>query len=142
MTVVVWDGKILAADRMACTGDGFFKTKKLFQISKDVYAAVTGTSAIARQQIAWLKKKANYPNMDKDNFSRLIVATRGVKFLQLYEDTEHYLEITQERIAFGSGSEFARAGLELGLNSIESVKLTNKLCISCGCGVNFVKLNK
>ena len=139
MTVIAWDGQVLAADRMVCLGDTIFKSRKIERISETTWAAGSG-SPMTAQVMAFLKGQAPYPKWDKDESFSVLVVKKGFAESWLYTLTE-YPEILISPIAIGSGRDFAMTALHLDKSATEAVEIASQLCASCGGGIDDIKVN-
>lgn len=144
MTVIAWDGKTLAADRMATLGDMQYRVKKLFTRYVDgetVAFAVSGYFAEGMAMIDWYYKGATgeFPKCADDRKTYLYVARKGKK-LEMYENTPVGIEYDEPFCAFGVGREIAMGAMEgmkragMQPNAILAVEIANERCVSCGFG--------
>lgn len=142
MSVVVWDGKTLAADRQGTNGDmRLTEPKMAVQVSEfgDVVCAWTGISAYGKQLAQWYYNgahKDDWPEFqkDKDNWCRLIVANSdGCIF---YEVTPYPLVVHDPYMAWGAGRDFAMGALSMGADARKAVEVASKFSTVCGGGVD------
>ena len=137
MSVVVWDGKTLAADRMGvCAGLGVTTSKMSVRLG--TVLAWTGDSDRGRALAEWFwngEDKAAWPKFqdDKERWTRLIVAT-AIR-CKVYEQEPYALVVHDPFAAWGSGRDFAYGALEMGADARRAVEVTCKHSIECGMGV-------
>lgn len=143
MTVIAWDGKILAADRMI-SGDVIGREgTKLHRVGDDTVLAWTGQTDFALDLIDWYvsgQDKATWPAyQETDDWVQLvIVSPSGCRFLC---QRPHPLPVIG-KMAWGSGGNIAIGAMAAGKNAIEAVKIANIHCISCGFGVDWFEVPK
>lgn len=143
MTVIAWDGKTLAADRMA--GDNWLtcnQTLKIYRIG-GCLVGCAGASAKLREMLAWFRagaQPADFPQSarDSDNVDMLVITPdRGI---HLYQNTPFPIEFSQTQFAIGSGKEVARAVMMLGHDAAKAVELACAVCAGCGNGIDTLGL--
>ena len=136
MSIVVWDGKTLAADRMSvCAGLGVTTSK--MSVNGDTVLAWTGDSDRGRALADWYWRgadKADWPlfQIDNEKWTRLIVASKSG--CRVYEQEPYALEVLDQFAAWGSGRDFAYGALEMGADAIKAVQVACKHSIECGMG--------
>lgn len=143
MTVIAWDGRTLAADKMACHGTIRCTTTKIWRVG-DALVGSAGESDAIREMVAWFAAgpdPATFPAIgrDKDNWPGLLVCRRGKPILR-YERTPFPIEFEDTFFAVGSGSEIARAAMYLGKTAREAVLVAIALDSGCGNGVDTLTL--
>lgn len=143
MTVIAWDGIELAADRQMTSGNIVSTTNKLRRLRGHL-CAVTGGYDQGEEMFAWFERGADpkdFPPMqrDKDDWAGLVVVTPESKVLK-YERTPYPIRFEAQRIAFGSGRDFALAAMYLGKTAREAVEVASVFDYSCGFGVDTLSL--
>ena len=138
MSVVAWDGKNLAADKLMCGNDCTRTTTKIFRV-KDAVIAFTGDIACGLILLDWYKdgcKKEDYPafQTDKEDWTRMIIADK--KGCRFYEKYPIAIEVEDPYSAWGSGRDFAMGALAMGATAGEAVKVASMFCLSCGGGTD------
>lgn len=142
MSVVVWDGKTIAADRQGtCADMRIIEPKIIARHRHDgiVVCAWTGESAYGRELVNWYFEDAipsAYPTYqrDKEEWCRLIVAsTNRVLY---FERSPYPFEVHDPYLAWGSGRDFAMGALAMGADAIKAVEITSLFSTSCGHGVD------
>lgn len=144
MTVVAWDGRTLAADKMTSFGGLHATTTKVHQVGK-LLVSGCGNTAVLAEMLNWVRqgsKPEDFPNSQRDvagNASLLVVQEDG-SLLQ-YEHTPYPLRIDNKQWAIGSGRDFAVMAMHLGKSARDAVELTSIFCTDCGNGVDSLTLD-
>jgi len=145
MTTIAWDGKTLAADKLASTGNGRGKTTKIFRI-RDCLFGATGTQSLCIEMAEWFRAgavPADLPALQKDpnkNAGVLVVLPDGS--LQKYESGPYPLPVDDEKFAIGSGGDFARAAMYFGLTAVEAIAVAEHFDVNTGNGVDSLVLER
>lgn len=146
MSVVVWDGKSLAADRQSTDCDMREESTKIRLIEAgpfkgEVVAWVGGEvdgSALADwyEQGAEPDKWPKAAQIDNESSSSLIVA--GVAGCKHFQGTHAPIavRVTSPFRAWGSGRDFAMGALAMGATAAEAVMVASRFCITCGVGID------
>lgn len=141
MTIIAWDGKILAADsRMTCGGDiTTDKTNKIHPLKSSVSylgdeLLVMGYSGVCADVFKLLEHLQSSEFYKKDIDHGINALIIGRKHLyELEKGRSHMIQFPKNtKLAVGSGKPFAVSALSLGMNSIEAVKHAIKHNIYCG----------
>lgn len=141
MSVVVWDGKTLAADRQASCGDLRMLTCKIRRLPSGEVVAWTGEVSTGMILADWYERGAKpeeWPKFQEgENWSRLIVASPGK--LVTYEGGPYpvAIPVLEKKAAFGSGRDFALGAMAWGADAEGAVTVASHFCASCGLGVDF-----
>jgi ATP-dependent protease HslVU (ClpYQ) peptidase subunit len=137
MTVIVWDGKTLAADKMVSCGDTLHTTTKVFKHGADI-VAFCGTLSKGLALKKWYldgAKTEEYPKFqDTEDFSVLIVASGGK--VNEYLDQPIAISLEDKFSAWGNGREFAIGAMSAGADAVKAVEITSYHCGGCGRGVD------
>lgn len=142
MTVIAFDGKTLAADKRATSGDGALSTMTKIRNVRGALVAHTGDSYIGVEMLAWFEAGAQpdrFPETAKADKATLIVIRRGGK-AELYTTGPHAAVHERAPMAFGCGRDFAMAAMSLGRTAAEAVALTCELNAFCGNGIDTLTL--
>lgn len=136
MSVVVWDGKIIAADCQAVYGDTVSTIRKIFLLENGEVVGVTGALDAAATVIRWYKQGADpekWPEIQKtDNWARIIVASKNR--ICFAEKTPDFVDVVDSFAAWGCGREAALGALEMGADAIKAVEVASKWINGCGRG--------
>ena len=143
MTVVVWDGKIIAADKQASQGDLKSLTTKIRRSGGGDILAWTGACENGMALADWYERGADskeWPVFQKDaeSWCRLIVASGGKVFT--YEQLPVKQFVEEPFAAWGSGRDYALGALAMGANAVKAVKVASEFSTSCGLGVDSFKV--
>jgi ATP-dependent protease HslVU (ClpYQ) peptidase subunit len=142
VTVIAWDGKTLAADKMACSAGYGYTVTKVHRLRDGGIAAFAGDGDGAMALLAWLNAAQNpaaYPEAQKDNdTSALVIRPDGSVWS--YGKTPYPQRIECERYGMGHGRDFALAAMHCGKSAREAVDLACQLDVYCGNGVDTLEL--
>lgn len=139
MTVIVFDGRTLAADKLACYGNTCNAVTKIARHG-NLLMGGAGEFAFVQAMFEWVRSGRaveSFPKSqsDKDDWQPLLVIEADGS-PSLYERTPYPVRYEQKVAAIGSGKEFARAALWCGKSAREAVECANALCSDCGLGVD------
>lgn len=137
MTVIVWDGTTLAADKQTSFGGSGFAITKLGR-TKDLLFGCSGNGAMCRQMSKWVldgRHPEQLPVGFSDGSADVLVVERGGKVL-LYSVGPLPTIIEETKFAIGSGMDFALGALYAGANAYHAVLAANRYSNSCGMGVD------
>jgi hypothetical protein len=143
MTVIVFDGKVLAADRQI--SDGAYKRPgtKIFRLPSGDLIGMAGSVRRAMALLDWAYKGFqidSYPELkDKDDWTEMLRIKPDGTILD-YEDAWPML-MEQDTYVIGSGAPYAQTALYLGNDAVRSVEITNALTHTCGLGVSSLRLH-
>lgn len=139
MTVIAWDGKTLAADRMSSSSGSFMTTRKLQKINGHLVGGA-GCSAQVRMHMAWYAAGADPSELPSviasDDVPSLLLVISPEKRIFLYENGPLPTEFFDPFVAIGSGRDFALAAMHLGYDALMAVNVASRLSTSCGGGYN------
>ena len=142
MTVIAWDGHILAADRMGENGSTLSTVKKLWPLKKQGGAfAVCGSLSQGLALKRWVEggmKEDKFPFVKEgESWTHLIVALPK-KSVMLFENSPDAIEVLDSFAAWGIGREVALGALQMGASSIVAVEIASKWAAGCGRGCDWV----
>ena len=111
MTVIAWDGTILAADKLQVCGEMRRTVSKLERID-DLLVAATGFGWAAREMIEWVRRgrsPEDFPacQRDKDTWATLTVIED--RRCLLYERSPYPTKLEDRIFADGAGRDFTNA---------------------------------
>lgn len=142
MTVVAWDGRTLAADKMCCSAGYGYTVTKVHRLRDGSLAAFCGDGDGAMALLAWLeaaRNPATYPEAQKDNDTSAIVVTHDGKVWS-YGKTPFPQQIECRFYAMGHGRDFALAAMHLGHDARKAVEVACELDAFCGNGIDTLTL--
>ena len=144
MTVLAWDGKTFAADRLACAGTMKHTVTKIIRAGNDLIG-ICGNLSVGNEMREWYLNGADadlFPDSAlEDSDTDLVVITQDGKVM-VYSGSSTPFEIEDEKCAFGSGAEAARAAMLYGATAVEAVDVASQINITCGNGYDALELNK
>lgn len=140
MTVIVWDGKQLAADKQATNSGLKRMVTKIYRINGHLIG-FSGDYDYAQAMRKWFEEGA-----DKDKFPKhqeddnkwvgMLVITPDKRVLK-YERSPVPMDFTEgEAMCIGSGRDFAFGALAMGADAIKAVQVACIYEASCGMGVD------
>ena len=138
MSIVAWDGKIMAADKICTSADMRVTTTKIVKLDDGTVLAWVGEQGGGFALTEWYKngkKRCDWPSVQgTENWTRLIVADEtGVSF---YEREPFPQKVEEHFMAWGSGRDFAMGAMAMGASAKEAVEIASRFSISCGNGVD------
>lgn len=146
MTIIVWDGRMLAADKQVTTSGLRRKVTKIFKI-RDHLVGFSGDFDLAQSLKYWFQSGADiekYPTFqsDSDKFVGMLVITPDREILK-YERSPHPIYMTENKTyALGSGRDFAIGAMAMGANAVEAVSIASIFDSGCGMGIDCLTLEK
>ena len=143
MTVVAWDSKILAADKMAMCGDTLKKVTKIFKLKHGKIVAFTGDLDLGLVMRDWYQSGADrqtFPKQrdEKEAWGTLAVASRDGCFF--YERYGVAIPVEDCFMAWGAGREAAIGAMEMGATAVEAVAVASKWVSGCGYGCDWFEI--
>ena len=145
MTVIAWDGKTLAADKMDCSVGYGYTVTKVHRLHDGSLAAISGDGDHAMALLQWLDTPPDFPGRcfpeaQKDNeTSALLIRPNGSVWS--YGKTPHPQRIECRHYAMGHGRDFALAVMHLGFGARRAVEVACALDVYCGNGIDTLELN-
>lgn len=140
MSVIAWDGKMVAADKQATLGTLRVMTTKIRRIASGEILGWTGDQDSGMIVAKWYEDGADpekWPvsQKDKDDWSRLLVfsSKNPPKF---YERQPVAVTVEDKFMAWGCGRDFAIGAMALGSNAIDAVLIASRFDSACGMGVD------
>lgn len=139
MSVIVWDGKTLAADRQATSGNLARTTTKIFRHG-DLLFGGAGTHTALEALREWVMggcDKTKFPTMpvDGNNIPHLWVINRNGHIAK-FEDSPYPITYADKVFAEGSGRDFAYGAMAMGADAVRAVEIANQYDVHCGGGVD------
>ena len=141
MTVIVWDGTTLAADK-AANSSGIQRTvTKVFRLNADELVAFAGRGYEAQALRAWLqgpRTPETFPPLrDPDDVIAWLVHRNGT--ILRYDGGRYLVPYEDRTFADGSGRDFALAALHLGCDAVRAVQVAVHFDINCGVGIDALR---
>lgn len=144
MTVIAWDGRTLAADKMSCSVGYGYTVTKVHRLRDGSIVAFSGDGDNAMALLAWLeaaRNPATYPDAQKDgdnNASAFLVRPDGTAWS--YGKTPFPQRVECRFYAMGHGRDFALAAMHLGHDARTAVEVACALDAFCGNGIDTLTL--
>lgn len=144
MSVVAWDGSMIAADGRGVYGDDrLVKSTKIWSFDDGEVIAGVGCHAellrlrdILRSP---LRTRDAWPSFQKrGDFNTIIVANQFGAVL--YQEHDIPVRIEDTFFAIGTGSPYAIGAMAMGANAVEAVEIACAHDIHCGLPVMYVPL--
>ena len=138
MSIVAWDGKMMAADKRMVNGTLRATCTKIRKYKDGVLAWVGGQAAglILAEWFLSGQDEERYPKFQEDDETacRLIVWDKTGIFSYESQPERIYYEDTFH--AWGCGRDFAMAAMALGLDAIRAVETACRFDVYCGDGID------
>ena len=144
MTIIVWDGITLAADKQA-TNSGLKLTVTKIRRIREHLVGFSGDLDYAIAMTKWFEdgaKVENFPKHQEDNdkWIGMIVITPDNKVLK-YERSPHPIDFTENRmLCLGCGRDFAFGALAMGADARKAVMIACLYDSGCGMGIDTLTL--
>lgn len=146
MTVIAWDGHVLAADRQFSYGDSRMEAGKItMHICLDERKYLIATCGSAAESVRLAKALVHCLDTgDCDKYISEKFEGGSVVMVKIDSDRSE-CTVFEERItgfkvkapmARGCGTPYALTAMHLGKSAVQAVLVTNKLCDGCGFGVD------
>jgi ATP-dependent protease HslVU (ClpYQ) peptidase subunit len=150
MTVIAFDGKILAADKQATEGGLRHVTTKIMRIEKGKFKgylmAGSGATSEANQMMAWFElgaKPEAFPRyQDTDDLSAQLLVIAPTKEILRFDFNPVPSVFFDEIYAMGSGRDVAMGAMAMGAGAKQAVEIASEICCGCGMGVDVITLKK
>jgi ATP-dependent protease HslVU (ClpYQ) peptidase subunit len=143
MSVIAWDGHVLAADKQA-TNNGLKRTTTKIHRVGECLVAFTGDASQGMLMVEWLRGGCvpdEFPasQRDKDDWAPVAVI-RPDRTIATYERTPVPVVIEDRIYAAGCGRDYAMAVMHLGLGAVKAVEVACALDAYCGNGMDTLSL--
>lgn len=135
MTVIAWDGQVLAADSLATAGSACSTVCKIFA-HEDCLLGITGDLSVGMELLNWFQRDRTVAGWRQEwrnpteGASLLVIYPDGSAWK--YESSPYPFQLLQSFPAIGSGAEIAMAVMDAGRNAHDAVELTCKYNNTCG----------
>ena len=144
MTVIVWDGSILAADRQSTNNGMKRAVTKIKKIGDSLYG-ISGSFDRGITVLRWVeegKDPDTWPEFQREaeDYCYLVeIAPGGI--LYKYEREPFPMCIEEVQYAQGCGRDYAMGALFMGANAVEAVKAACEFDANCGMGIDILALD-
>jgi hypothetical protein len=138
MTVIVWDGKTLAADRMLSSDHGpTHMGQKIFK-HDDCLLAFVGKATHSVEVLAWWiagHDMATYPRGSVDDCCEMYVVYSNGQLVK-YSTSPFGTPLRDKTFTAGCGAEYAAGALAMGADAKQACEIACGLDIQCGHGID------
>jgi hypothetical protein len=141
MTCIAFDGKTLAADKLATSGGGIGRAVTKIWRHGSALLAITGGFDVGVELREWWKAGADpllFPAKAREEVATLIVITADA--INTFNSGPYPMRIEAGRAAFGSGRDYAEAAMYLGQSAAAAVGVACVFQTDCGNGVDTLTL--
>lgn len=142
MTVVAWDGKTLAADKLGDAGGLQRTTTKILRFDGGLFGSA-GYASKASEIFAWISSGADpakVPAFQLTDDYQMVLVVRTDRRVFTYARSAYPFEMEDRFHAIGSGRNFAMTAMHLGMSAANAVRVTCELCTECGVGIDTMEL--
>jgi len=147
VTVIAWDGRTLAADRMLCEDTTPLQSTKISKVRTPQGYVLLGVAGRATCLTAYRRWAENgfdpdrWPDaLDQDGTGALVVFPSGS--IWEFENTRYPIELPDQNRAIGTGRVVALTAMHLGFSAKRAVEVACELDIRCGMGVDALTFTK
>lgn len=144
MTVIAYDGRFVAADRLITNDSGMRGYSRKIEVYKGQVLATVGAADHGEAMLVWFKDGVNpkaFPDAgsggDKSAYLYVFGKDQPVMCFQTWPTP---ILFPMDEFAAGCGAEIARTALHLGRDAREAVRIACELNVFCGGGVDYVDL--
>lgn len=139
MTVIAWDGKTLAADKMSADEWTVRTVTKIRRVRGGMaLCGSVGDADRGRALIHWFDKGGEFPatlaRADALVATLLVVHRDGT--VEMYQREPHPIVLDSRPVALGSGADAAMAAMLCGRDAATAVRIASTVCRGVGCGVD------
>jgi ATP-dependent protease HslVU (ClpYQ) peptidase subunit len=142
MTVIAWDGQVLAADKQMSTVGFCTTVTKIFRvpgIDGEYLVGLAGSAGLAMCVMAWVRDGRvckDFPKADRNDESVHVLCITPQGKIDLYQNSGHPIRIEDPTFAMGAGQDFAAAALYMGADAKHAVQVACALSCDCGGGID------
>lgn len=144
MTIIAWDGKTLAADRLLSGGNTKNHTVKIAKVQGHLIGAA-GRGIACAAFVNWFKEGAEPEKFPLHEFgaeepecNAMVITPQGG--LLVFENSPVPMHFLDTQYAIGSGAGYARAAMHLGKSAAEACAVAIELDPNCGGPVDTLTL--
>ena len=148
MSVIVWDGKRLAADRQVSDGSMVRSTTKIRKITKGKFKGyligAVGATATANTLMDWFELGANpgqfpfeYAKSEMLGASLLVITQE--KEIWRFDHLPNPIVMEDEEYAHGSGRDFAYGAMSMGADAVMACEVACTHSTECGVAIDVLE---
>ena len=150
MSVIVWDGKYLAADKQATNGSLARTTTKIGKRvlnNKDnsFLWGVTGDADLGAARVEWIAQTRSksdagqYPAaLPGASTTVMVIDQHGIR---MWENVPFPMKLEDEYVAIGSGRDFALGAMHCNADAAQAVTTASVFDVYCGGGVDLLSMD-
>jgi hypothetical protein len=142
MTIIVWDGTTLAADRMASRNGHASTVDKMWR-HKGELIAHSGTYFQGELMRRWYMAGADvdtFPYCRDKNYETDMIVVGKDGLVRLYNDGPMAAPLYDRQFAMGSGRDYAYGAMAMGADAVVAANVACSHETGCGMGVMAMKL--
>lgn len=144
MTVLAWDGKTLAADRLACAGTMKATVTKIARAGEELLG-ICGNLSVGNELREWYLNGADpdyFPDAALSDGETDLVVVKADGTVWVYSASATPFQIEDSVCAFGAGAEAAWGALLCGVSAQRAVEIASQINVSCGNGFDLLELHE
>lgn len=151
MTIIVWDGKTLVADKQATEGSVLQTVTKIRKITsgkqKGWLIGAAGATAQCNMMMGWFEAGANPNNFPhslqkEDGFAAHMVAISPEGVVHKYEFVPFPIIFEDQFYAAGTGRDLAIGALAMGADAKTACEIACTYSTDCGVGMDIINLKE
>ena len=144
MTTIAWDGKALAADKLASSSSGNLHVTKIRRLSDGRLVGGSGDAVLVFLFMDWLEAGSPLPRPTWSDEEEKICIIEVMPGGQVYrhEAFGRYPIACPCQASTGTGAAFARGAMAAGKSAAEAVAIANELDCYSGGGVDVLVLHE
>jgi hypothetical protein len=142
MTIVAWDGKTLAADKLGDSSGFRRTTTKIRRFDGGLFGSA-GMGSYAAHMFEWIKSGARpetIPAFQLTDEYQNVLVVRNDGTVWIYAQSPYPFEMEDAFHAIGSGRDFAIATMYLGFGAVHAVHVASQFETGCGNGIDTLEL--
>lgn len=143
MTVIAYDGRYVAADRLITNDSGTRSISRKIEVWEKQVLATVGAADHGEALMIWFKdgkQPKAFPNPDQGDKSSYLYVFGKDQPVMCFQTWPAPILFQQPLMAAGCASDIARTAMHLGRDAREAVKIACELNVFCGGGVDYVDL--
>jgi len=145
MTVIAWDGHVLAADKFAVQEGLCRVCTKIVKWDGHLLAGAGPLTSILAMH-AWFKAGARPEDVPVsqtkgDDWCDYLVIFPD-KSIQRFENSAHAMTVEEDQIAIGNGAKYAYGAMAAGATAVKAVEIACRYAEGCGGGVDILRLDR
>ena len=146
MTVIVFDGKQMVADRRMSSGNMHETVQKIHRLFGGVVVGFSGSVAHQGPMLQWVTEGVNpeaYPGPAFDaehpmDAEMLVVNKWGQVFT--FVGGPYLVEVLSRPVVIGSGAAYVLGAMAAGADAVRAVEIASQYDPGCGNGIDVVEV--